>query len=57
VARKDLRTMLAEAKLRGVELPLVERTLACFDEASRHGLGKQDGSSLSAYWPRRAPQS
>jgi 3-hydroxyisobutyrate dehydrogenase len=53
VARKDLRTMLAEAKLRGVELPLVERTLACFDEASRNGLGKQDGSALSAYWATR----
>ena len=53
VARKDLRTMLAEAKLRGVELPLVERTLACFDEASRNGLGKQDGSRLAAYWATR----
>ena len=53
VARKDLRTMLAEAKLRGVELPLVERTLACFDEASRDGLGKQDGSRLAAYWATR----
>ena len=57
VARKDLRTMLAEAKLRGVELPLVERTLACFDEASRHGFGKQDGSSLSVYWPSRASEA
>jgi 3-hydroxyisobutyrate dehydrogenase len=55
VARKDLRTMLAEAKLRGVELPLVERTLDCFDEASRHGLGRQDGSALSAYWANRSP--
>jgi 3-hydroxyisobutyrate dehydrogenase len=54
VARKDLRTMLAEAKLRGVALPLVERTLACFDEASRNGLGKQDGSRLAAYWATRA---
>jgi 3-hydroxyisobutyrate dehydrogenase len=53
VARKDLRTMLAEAKLRGVELPLVERTLACFDEASGQGFGKRDGSSLSVYWPSR----
>lgn len=53
VARKDLRIMLAEAKLRGVELPLVERTLACFDEASREGLGKQDGSRLAAYWATR----
>jgi 3-hydroxyisobutyrate dehydrogenase len=57
VARKDLRSMLAEAKVRGVELPLVERTLACFDEASRNGLGKDDGSRLTAYWPTRGPQA
>jgi 3-hydroxyisobutyrate dehydrogenase len=56
VARKDLRTMLAEAQLRGVELPLVERALDCFDEASRNGLGRQDGSALSAYWATRPAQ-
>jgi 3-hydroxyisobutyrate dehydrogenase len=53
--RKDLRTMLAEAKARGVELPLVERTLAIYDEASRAGWGDRDGSSLPAYWSSRAP--
>src|SRR5206468_10017094 len=39
---KDLRTMLAEGKARGVELPLVERTLACFEEASRNGWAARD---------------
>ncbi len=53
--RKDLRTMLAEAKARGVELPLVERTLAIYDEASRAGWGDRDGSSLPAYWSSRTP--
>jgi 3-hydroxyisobutyrate dehydrogenase len=52
--RKDLRTMLAEAKAQGVELPLVERTLAIYDEASRAGWGGRDGSSLPAYWSSRA---
>src|SRR5690349_2668221 len=50
---KDLRTMLAEGRARGVDLPLVERTIACFEEASRNGLGNQEGSGLSVYWSRR----
>lgn len=49
--RKDLRTMIAEAKLRGAALPLVERTLAIFDDAAREGWGGRDGSALPAYWP------
>lgn len=52
-ARKDLRTMLAEAKSRGVELPLIERTLACFDEASQAGWGQRDVSSQPVYWSQR----
>src|ERR1700738_4465111 len=32
-AVKDLHTMLAEGKARGVELPLVEKTIACYEEA------------------------
>ena len=52
-ARKDLRSMLAEGKARGVELPLIERTLASFDEASRNGLGGRDGSNVAVYWATR----
>ena len=52
--RKDLRTMLAEGKNRGVELPLTERALAGFDEASRSGWGARDNASLPVYWARRA---
>ncbi len=51
--RKDLRTMLTEAKARDVELPLIERTLACFDEASQAGWGQRDGSSQAVYWSQR----
>jgi 3-hydroxyisobutyrate dehydrogenase len=51
--RKDLRTMLAEAKVLGANLPLAERTLAVFDEASRDGWGGRDGSALPSYWPKR----
>jgi 3-hydroxyisobutyrate dehydrogenase len=50
---KDLRTMLAEGKSLGVELPLTERTLACFEEASRKGMGGKDGSGVSVYWANR----
>jgi 3-hydroxyisobutyrate dehydrogenase len=49
-ARKDMRTMLAEAKLRGAELPLIERTLATFDAASRAGLGPKDQTNIPAFF-------
>ncbi len=51
---KDLRTMLAEGGARGLELPLVERTLACFERISREGWGARDNSSLPVYWASRA---
>ena len=54
--RKDLRTMIQEAKARGAELPLVERTLEIYDEAARSGWGKRDGSVIPAYWSSRAAQ-
>jgi 3-hydroxyisobutyrate dehydrogenase len=51
--RKDLATMLAEARKRGASLPLVERTLAIYDDAAKDGWGKRDGAWLPAYWPGR----
>jgi 3-hydroxyisobutyrate dehydrogenase len=51
---KDLRTMLSEGSARGVEMPLVANTLACFEEASRHGLGTTEGAGMSVYWSTRA---
>jgi 3-hydroxyisobutyrate dehydrogenase len=53
LVRKDLATMLAEAKLRGASLPLAERALAIYDDASKDGWGKRDGACLPAYWPNR----
>ncbi len=52
-ARKDIRTMIAEGRARGVDLPLIEKTLACFDEASHAGFGQGDGSGQAVYWSRR----
>ena len=51
--RKDLRTMVAEAHARGFELPVAERTLAVYDQASREGWGKRDGVEIPAYWSGR----
>jgi len=51
---KDLRTMLAEGARCGVDMPLVTSTLACFEEASRHGLGATEGAGMSVYWSTRA---
>ena len=48
--RKDLRTMVAEAKSRGFGLPLAETTLQVFDEASRQGWGGRDCVEMPAYW-------
>jgi 3-hydroxyisobutyrate dehydrogenase len=50
---KDLRAMLAEGRSRGLELPLVERSIACYEEASRSGLGATEVSAVSAYWAKR----
>ena len=50
---KDLRIMLAEAGSRGIELPLVARTLACFEESASKGLGDKECSTQSVYWANR----
>jgi 3-hydroxyisobutyrate dehydrogenase len=50
---KDLKTMAAEGKARGVELPLVQRTADCFEEASRSGWGPRDGAAVAVYWSKR----
>jgi 3-hydroxyisobutyrate dehydrogenase len=50
---KDMRAMLAEAKSRGIELPLVDKTLACYEETKRHRSGSAEISTVSAYWANR----
>lgn len=52
--RKDLRTMLAEAKGLGAELPVTEATLACYDQSAEAGLGSLDGAQQSAFWRDRS---
>ena len=55
-ALKDLRTMLTEGNSRGLELPLVEKTLACYEETKRNVSGAAEVSAVSAYWASRAKQ-
>lgn len=55
--RKDLATMIAEAKQNGASLPLVEKTLAIYDAAAKDGWGKRDGAWLPAYWPNHGAKS
>ena len=50
--RKDLRTMLEEARALGRELPVTQRALECFDLAARNGLGAADAATLPASWLR-----
>jgi 3-hydroxyisobutyrate dehydrogenase len=52
-AVKDLRSMVAEGQAHGLELPLTERALACFEEASRHGYAPKDAAALAVYWSKR----
>ena len=53
---KDMQSMLAEAKSRGIELPLVERTLACYQETKQHRSGNAEISAVSVYWADRDPR-
>lgn len=51
--RKDLRTIVAEAAANGRRLPVAERALECFDQASRDGLGGKDCAMMPSLWLKR----
>ena len=53
-AVKDLRTMLAEGARRGLNLPLVETTLACYEEVRRNVSGAAAVHAVSVHWANRA---
>jgi 3-hydroxyisobutyrate dehydrogenase len=48
--RKDLRTMIDEARDLGMRLPVAESTLEVFDSASKEGWGGRDCTELPAFW-------
>jgi 3-hydroxyisobutyrate dehydrogenase len=51
---KDVTAMLAEARKRGLELPLLKQTLACYQEARKTIGGDDEVSNVSAYFAVRA---
>jgi 3-hydroxyisobutyrate dehydrogenase len=51
--RKDLRTMIEEAKSFGADLPVTASALQCYDDASRAGLGKGDITAIPVRWMNR----
>jgi 3-hydroxyisobutyrate dehydrogenase-like beta-hydroxyacid dehydrogenase len=50
---KDVKQMLAEGEKRGLELPLLKQTLACYEEARQNVGGKEEVSNTSVYWANR----
>lgn len=53
---KDMKAMLGEAQSRGVALPVLAQTLACYEETKRHRSGAAEISTVSAYWADRPRQ-
>lgn len=51
--RKDLRTMVEEAKAIGTALPVTSRALECYEQASAAGLGKSDITAIPVRWMKR----
>jgi 3-hydroxyisobutyrate dehydrogenase len=47
---KDVKAMLAEASKRGLELPLLQQTLVCYEDARRTMAGSDEVSNVSAYF-------
>jgi 3-hydroxyisobutyrate dehydrogenase len=47
---KDVTAMLAEGRKRGLELPLLQQTLACYEDARRTMAGSDEVSNVSAYF-------
>jgi 3-hydroxyisobutyrate dehydrogenase len=52
--RKDQRTMLEEATSRGLDLPLVRRTLAVYDAVAAEGHGGREVAYAAANWAAKA---
>jgi 3-hydroxyisobutyrate dehydrogenase len=51
---KDVKAMLAEGKRRGIEFPLLQQTLACYEDAKRSIGGNDEVSNVSAYFAGRS---
>jgi 3-hydroxyisobutyrate dehydrogenase len=50
---KDLQSMQAEGKARGLSLPLVQLTLACMEESTSQGFGGKEAAAHAVYWSKK----
>ncbi len=51
---KDIKAMLEEGRRRGLELPVLQKTLECYEEAKRHSGGEDEISAgVAVYWANR----
>jgi len=50
---KDLQSMQAEGRSRGISLPLVQLTLACMEESMSKGLAAKEAAAHSVYWAKK----
>jgi len=50
---KDIKAMLEQGGHRGVDLPLLRQTLACYEEVRRIMGGNEEVSNVAAYWRNR----
>jgi 3-hydroxyisobutyrate dehydrogenase len=50
---KDLQSMQAEGRARGISLPLVQLTLACMEESASKGLAGKEAAAHSVYWAKK----
>ena len=53
---KDVKAMIAESKKHGLDLPLLNQTLVCYEEARRTMAGSDEVSNVSTYWRNRPKQ-
>jgi 3-hydroxyisobutyrate dehydrogenase len=55
-AVKDLRTMVATGESLGTDMIATKAALAGFEDATRHGVGGDDGARMTVYWSERGKQ-
>ncbi len=53
--RKDLATMIDEARTLGYDLPVAARALECYDSVSQAGMGDGDAVMLPVSWLKNKP--
>lgn len=47
--RKDLKTMVEVARAMGIDLPLVNKVIECYNEAARAGWNNRDASAMAVF--------